>query len=89
MNPVSFRGTTTRGGGEKVTLSIGRLGVNGQIHTAITLCKGDCMNDDDPVEVIGTMVVDDNHLIEGLKLLFPNGELNSPTNPAPYGRGLR
>ena len=82
MNPVSFRGTTTRGGKEVVTLSMARLGISMAVnqppamHVIVTLCKGECMDDDEVPEVIGTVILDEALVINGLKLLFPHGELN-------------
>jgi hypothetical protein len=71
MNPVTFRDGKGNG------LSIGRLHVqfgNEPVQKRVVIVMSEGV-DSDRVKVLGTMTFDEEHLIGGLKKLFPNGEL--------------
>jgi hypothetical protein len=76
VNPVTFRGVTKRGGGEKINFSIGRLAVGkpGEEESLLTVVawKGE---DNEPV-MLANMVIEEEKFIEGIKFLFNHGELN-------------
>lgn len=72
LNPVTFRGLSKRDG-EKVNVSIGRLGVGPPGEEEVKVTFVFWTNEKEP---LATMVIEEEKFIEGIKLLFPKGELN-------------
>ena len=75
LNPVTFTGSAKRESSEKVALTVGRLhlGTNEGLQKFLTAVMW--TGDDTNPQVLGHIVIDEDHFVRGLKLLFPNGEL--------------
>ena len=83
INPVTFSGRSASG--EEIKLSIGRLHVGrGEVSDGMHRKRDVQKNvtcvvwkqDGDEIKSITEMVIDEDHLVRGLRHLFCNGELN-------------
>lgn len=73
MNPVTFRGK------DGFCLAMSRLWIDdgGNVTKPMTcIVFRENPADTSNPEVLETLVLDENNFIQGIKLLFPNGELN-------------
>lgn len=92
INPVTFTGLTKRVDGTEIKLSVGRMHIGSKNRDSVqdgmhrleapevvkkyvtcVLWRGDGKD----MESLGEIVIDEDHLIRGLKHLFPNGELDA------------
>ena len=82
INPVTFRGVLARGSDEKVNLTIGRThlkeGENAAFQKFVTavVWGGDSESPNEE-DIIGHVVLDETHFLQGLQHLFPKGELHA------------
>lgn len=88
LNPVTFRGEPEKNGGKRLALTLGRLMISPDAGktwqyplTAVLYEEPEGEVLDVEQHVKGQVVLDANHVIGGLKLLFPNGELNQQEPP--------
>lgn len=84
MNPVTFRGEGSDPQSGKATgpaaVSMGRAhfgigGIQKKVVQFIIFDKEEESDDENPPRMLGAVQVEEEKVIEGLKLLFPNGEL--------------
>lgn len=75
INPVTFRGYETAGGGKKMAVSIARMHVSigGPVKKfmPVVMFSDDDTDSEEPRELLGSVILDEEHFLEGMYHLFP------------------